>query len=241
MNAYKLTYKLFGDCAVLIEWPSKIDENIIKDVLLFKNKILKNNIISIVEMISSYSSLTICYTKNITEEISVLETIYTSTFSLPLVENYRWKIPVCYDEKFGIDLHELSQKKELETEAIIKLHFTPIYTIFFIGFLPGFLYLGGLDSRLNFDRKSNPRLSVKKGSVGIAGPQTGIYPSESSGGWNIIGNSPIPFFNPKNEEPCFAKAGDEIQFYNINLKEYQQIKIQVEIGCYILEKNNING
>ena len=95
---------------------------------------------------------------------------------------------------FGIDLDEIAQKKKLSIDEIIELHTTPKYQVFSIGFLPGFLYLGGLDKRLHFDRKSVPRLAVKKGAVGIGGMQTGIYPKTSPGGWHIIGNSPVIFF-----------------------------------------------
>lgn len=234
-----MTYKSFGNRAILIEWPIKIDKNILKDVILFKNKITNINTKLIVEVISTYNSLTIIYIStidNIYSEFSILKSIYNDTFSLNTVKKYRWKIPVCYDKKFGIDLLEISTKNELKIDAIINLHSTPIYTVFFIGFLPGFLYLGGLDNQLSIDRKPTPRLTVKKGSVGIAGSQTGIYPSQSSGGWNIIGNSPISFFNPRNEYPCFAKSGDEIQFYKIDIKKHLEIKTEVASGFYKLEK-----
>lgn len=237
-----MTYKSFGNRAILIEWPAKIDKKILKNVILFKNKILNHDIKSILEVIIGYNSLTITYVytiENIYSEFLALKSIYFSDSPQISVNNFHWRIPVCYDEKFGIDLQEISQKNELEIDAITDLHCDQIYTVFFIGFLPGFLYLGGLDKRLFFDRKSTPRLDVKKGAVGIGGMQTGIYPSQSSGGWNIIGNSPISFFNPKSEEPCFAKSGDEIQFYKIELEEYNQIKKQVEIGSYELERKKI--
>ncbi len=234
-----MTYKSFGNRAILIEWPAEIDKKTLKNVILFKNKILNHNLKSILEVIIGYNSLTIIYIytiKNIYSEFSALKSIYFSDISQIKVKNYRWRVPVCYDKKFGIDLQEISQKNGLEIDAIIALHFSQIYTVFFIGFLPGFLYLGGLDKQLFFDRKSTPRLDVKKGSVGIGGMQTGIYPSQSSGGWNIIGNSPISFFNPKCEQPCFAKSGDEIQFYKIQFEEYMQIKNRVETGSYKLER-----
>ena len=239
MNSYKLTYKSFGNRAILIEWPVKIDKKILKNVILFKNKILKYNPKVVLEVIIGYNSLTIVYLntiKNIYSEFSVLKSIYLSGFSQIKTKNFRWLIPVCYDKKFGIDLQEISQKNGLEIDVIINLHSSQIYTVFFIGFLPGFLYLGGLDKQLFFNRKSSPRLEVKNGAVGIGGMQTGIYPSQSSGGWNIIGNSPVSFFNPKKEQPCFAKSGDEIQFYKIDIEEYEQIKKLVEEGIYELER-----
>jgi inhibitor of KinA len=238
-----LTYKPYGNHAILIEWTSKIDKNILKDIIFFKNKILKNNIKVIVDIVNTYNSLTIIYhttIKNIYNEISTLKSIYKSTLSQFEPKNYCWKIPVCYDLRFGLDLKEISTKKDIDIDSIISIHSSTIYTVYFIGFLPGFLYLGGLDKKLNFDRKSNPRLMVEKGSVAIGSSQTGIYPQNSSGGWNIIGKSPISFFDIAKNEPCFAKSGDMIQFTSVNLDEYQQIETQVKIGYYQLEKELLN-
>ena len=239
MSAYNLTYKPYGSRAILVEWPSKIDKNILRDVILFKNKILRDRGEVILEVINTYNSLTIIYhttIKKIYNEFSALKSIYKASFDNISVKKYRWKIPVCYDVKFGIDLTEMAAEIELKKEEIIALHSTAVYTVFFIGFLPGFLYLGGLDKRLFFARKSTPRLTVEKGSVGIAGMQTGVYPSQSSGGWNIIGRTPVSFFNPQAEVPCFAKPGDEIQFSGISLATYEQLKTQVDIGFYKPQK-----
>ena len=152
-----------------------------------------------------------------------------------------WKIPVCYDAVFGIDLKTISEEKNLPIEAIVKHHSQTIYTVYFIGFLPGFLYLGGLNETLYMPRKSTPRLKIEKGAVAIGGSQTGVYPSDSPGGWNIIGNSPIEFFNPKLKTPCFAKAGDHIIFQPISLSAYKNIKILVEAGVYQLDSEAYHG
>lgn len=236
---YKITYKPFGKQAVLIEWNSIINEEILKDILRFKEKItsIKKGIFT--DLIVGYNSLTIKYKEEFIDfyiEVEELKSVY-KTYGITIKEeNFIWVIPVCYDVQFGIDLEEISKKSNLSIEEIIKLHSEVLYTIFFIGFLPGFLYLGGLDSNLFFDRKSNPRLKVIKGSVAIGGKQTGIYPSESAGGWNIIGKTPIPFFDIKNENPCFAKSGDKIKFKPISLAEFYQIEKDVEKNNYIISK-----
>jgi KipI family sensor histidine kinase inhibitor len=154
-------------------------------------------------------------------------------------KHYCWEVPVCYDRTFGIDLHEIAQKKNLTVEEIITLHTAPTYQVFSIGFLPGFLYLGGLDARLHTDRKSTPRMNVKKGAVGIGGMQTGIYPKSSPGGWQILGNSPLTFFDVSKENPCFAKAGDFIKFVSITLKEYHQISEAISQGKYTLKSTAV--
>ena len=243
MAHFNVTYKPYGNQAILVEWPVKIDENILKDIITFKNKIKNNNIKVIVDIINTYNSLTIIYNstiENIYDEILTLKSIKKQKIVATTEQNYLWNIPVCYDGHFGIDLQEISDVKKITIDELILLHTCGIYTVYFIGFLPGFLYLGGLDKRLHFPRKSSPRLNVAKGSVGIGGSQTGIYPSQSAGGWNIIGNSPISFFNVASDNPCFAKAGDKIKLLPIDFHEYQHIELQVAHGMYKLKKEKLN-
>ena len=106
--------------------------------------------------------------------------------------------------------------------------------------MPGFLYLGGLNKTLHTPRKSTPRLDIKKGAVAIGGNQTGVYPNPSPGGWNIIGNSPINFFDVSKETPCFAKPGDAIQFYPISINEHLDIKTLVDANVYQIEREVLN-
>ena len=239
-----LTYKQFGEKAILIEWQAIIDDEILNDVLFFKDKITANKEIQFVDLIQGYNSLTIIYTSlitNLEKEIFLLKSIYTSTLKVQKQDFFQWEIPVCYDLEFGIDLDEISKKLKICNDEIIKLHSDPVYKVFFIGFLPGFLYLGGLDKLLYVDRKSNPRLNVPKGSVAIGGKQTGVYPSNSAGGWNIIGKTPVCFFNVDKEKPCFAKAGDFIKFTPISLDEFYQLEKEVITNKYQFTKTLIDA
>ena len=236
---YKHTYKPFGDNAILIEWESVIDEAVLQDILLFKNKITSQKNILYSDLIIGYNSLTIKYTDVYLDffiEIDTLKSIYKLDFNFKKEERFLWEIPVCYHLDFGIDLKEISKKTNFTVEEIIKLHSEKIYTIFFIGFLPGFLYLGGLNSKLFLNRKSNPRLKVSKGSVAIGGQQTGVYPSNSAGGWNIIGRTPITFFDVEKTNPCFAKGGDQIIFIPISLDEFEEIQKEIHKNRYVISK-----
>jgi inhibitor of KinA len=244
LTVENFTYKPFGNRAILIEWPAKIDEKILKNVLNYKNAIQKHSIKVIVDIISTYNSLTIFYhttIENIDSEVLALKSIYNKQYSLKVTENYLWKIPVCYDQKFGLDLEEISQKNGLSISEIIDLHSSQIYTVYFIGFLPGFLYLGGLHKKLHFQRKSDPRLVVEKGAVGIGASQTGVYPQASAGGWNIIGNSPIQYFDRKKEHPCFAQAGDKVQFVPVDIKTHKKIAYLVAYKRYHIESEVLNA
>ena len=235
---YELTYKPYGNHVVLIEWPQKIDENILNDILQFKNLLLENSIKQIVDIINAYNSLTIIYSsdiENIYTEISALKALYIRVKPLQNETYVCWKIPVCYDLGFGIDILGLAAKKDCSPQQLVKLHTAKDYLVYFIGFLPGFLYMGGLDKMLHAPRKENPRLMVPKGSVAIGGSQTGVYPVDSAGGWQIIGNSPLSFFDIKKENPCFAKPGDRIRFYSVDLEEYKKIRLLMEAGIYMLE------
>ena len=222
---FQLTYKLFGSSAILVEWPANISQEIIQDITSFERQV--KEIESILDTIIAYNSLLIRYKNPIIDNeimISQLKKIYTASSYLIKQDQFLWQIPVCYDVSFGIDLEEIACKKKCSVAEIIRLHTEVDYLVYFIGFQPGFLYLGGLHQNLHVPRKSNPRVRVDKGSVGIGGSQTGIYPQNSSGGWNIIGKSPLNFFNMKASNPCFAKPGDRIQFVAVDLHTFYQIE-----------------
>ena len=135
-----------------------------------------------------------------------------------------WKIPICYDEEFGIDLNEISKNCKLDIAQIKKKHCSVTYEVDLIGFLPGFLYLGNLVESLYTKRRNNPRTNIPKGSVGIAGNQTGIYNIESPGGWNIIGRTPIKLFDKLNNPPIYIKQGDKIIFEEITKEKFYSYK-----------------
>ena len=147
----------------------------------------------------------------------------------------------CYDISLGIDLEDVSERLQLSQEELVFMHTNQQYTVYGIGFLPGFMYLGGLPKALEIPRKETPRLKVPQGAVGLASRQTGIYPQESPGGWNIIGNCPVTIFNVHNAPPCFVNMGDKIQFYPISKAEYDLHKIENEVGVFKLEKQELDG
>lgn len=240
MKNYQLIYRQFGTQAILIEWPQNISRAILDDILAFQKIIASSLSQELEEAVPAYASLTLFF-KEIQDQSKLIERLkelYNHRVSVNL-NSTTWNIPVCYDTSFGIDLETLSDITKLSVEEIIRKHSSKSYLVYFIGFLPGFLYLGGLDEQLHFPRKNIPRLQIKKGSVGIGGTQTGIYPIASPGGWNIIGNTPVPLFESTQEKPCFAQSGDEIKFNSISLKEYNQIIKEIESGTYIINSENL--
>ena len=233
---FELTYRRFSERSILVEWPQEISEIILKDVLFYKNSLLSKHSESIVQVNNAYNSILVIYNHtidNVNDEILTLKAHYIDRKVVKKEVTKLFKIPVCYDEEYGLDLVAISEEKKMSISEIIKRHSQSIYTVYFIGFLPGFLYLGGLDEQLHFPRKKSPRLQIKKGTVAIGGEQTGIYPNASPGGWNIIGNSPIDLFLPKKKEPCFAKSGDKIKFVAVSRLEYDDIALKVSKVCIL--------
>jgi inhibitor of KinA len=133
----------------------------------------------------------------------------------PLIE-----IPVCYDAEFGCDLEDVASHTGLSVSEIIRIHSSAEYRVHFVGFTPGFPYLGGLPNELATPRRSQPRKRVTQGSVAIGGSQTGIYPTASPGGWNIIGRTPLRLFSPLKDPPAQLRGGDTVRFRAITREEF---------------------
>ena len=234
---FQLTYKLFGRSAILVEWPANISQDIIQDIISFERQV--KEIDSILDTVIAYNSLLIrCQNPIVDQELTIsqLKNEYAASTYLMKQDQFLWDIPVCYDASFGLDLEEIANEKKCSVADIIRLHTDTNYLVYFIGFQPGFLYLGGLHQNLHVPRKSNPRVRVDKGSVGIGGAQTGVYPQNSSGGWNIIGKSPLNFFNMKATNPCFAKPGDRIQFVAVDIHTFYEIEREVIKQEFIIKK-----
>ncbi len=245
MKNYKISIRQFGRHALLVEWPKKVEEDILLDILKFVRYLKENHLREPEwEFIPAYNSLTLVSRKQNLDYAELKAQIlkwYQSKNVVPLKGRSLWRLPVCYEEEFGIDLKDIARQLQLSVEEIIKLHTSSVYTVYGIGFLPGFMYLGGLPAALEVPRKATPRPKVSKGAVALAGKQTGIYPQESPGGWNIIGSCGVPMFNSSKDDPCFVKVGDKIQFYPISKGEYQLQLIENEVGIYKIEKLELDA
>ncbi len=206
-----------GDCIVIIK-----DLNDMKSSTL-TNYIEKLKLREIEDVISLKNSVGIIFDPHKITSSEFIKKIKNLILNKKLTNNKSlktWKIPICYDEEFGIDLIEISAKCKLDIDQVKKLHKELIYEVDLVGFLPGFLYLGNLEKSLHLPRKKNPRTHIPEGSIGIAGNQTGIYNIESPGGWNIIGRTPMRLFDKLKDPPIKIKQGDKIIFKEITRKEF---------------------
>lgn len=236
--------KPMGERAILIDFEPIIDEKLLEKILFSKEAIEKSSIKDKVEVINTYHSLLVIYNytiENIYEELLVLKHCCDTANIAKNINSRIYHIPVCYDEEFGLDLNLLSKQNKLSIPEIIQLHTSSIYTVYFIGFLPGFLYLGGLDKRLRIPRKESPRMEVQKGAVGIGENQTGIYPKTSPGGWQIIGKSPVSFFDKYANPPCVILPGDKVKFYSISKNEFNVIFEDDRRGEFQLKNEKYHG
>ena len=229
--------KPFGENTFLIEWSDEISEFNHLQVTAV-NQIIKECFgHNIIETTPSYQSIAIYLKENTNTSSfikSISELLNEDSFS-ESVTRREVHIPVCYDQEFGLDLAHLAEYHDLSIKSIIAHHTKEVYPVYFIGFLPGFPYLEGLNPMIATPRKEKPRSVVHAGSVGIAGNQTGVYPMDSPGGWNIIGRSPISFFDINNENPSLLQVGDQIKFFEISKEDYDKIEKEVKNNTYQLK------
>lgn len=234
--------KKYGPNALLLEWPKRVDLEILMDILSFQDFLSKNYLKGDSwEFVPIYHSLTLINRTGNADFSKLgkeLPAWYAAREKDPVLSTQRWELPVCYEEPYNLDLEETARRLHLEPATLIELHSGRDYPVFGIGFLPGFLYLGGIPEALRVPRREHPRLRVPRGSVGLAGTQTGVYPQESPGGWQIIGNCPIPLFNSEKQPPCLISPGDHIRFRAVSKAEYELHKIEGEIGIYNYKKGN---
>lgn len=240
LKKFNLKYKPYGENGILIEWPKIISKNILDNISLFVTKLELERPNFIQEFNYVYSSLLIIYNNKLINFQTIkteLESYYNSIKLLDIeAQPNCWEIPVCYDENFGIDLPEMCQTLNLTADKIIDLHSTGFYKVYGYGFLPGFLYLGGLPKAIHFPRKNIPRLHVFEGAVAIGGSQTGIYPQDSPGGWNIIGKTPIKLFDINNQKQLgIIQIGDLVKFKSVTISEFNFLSEQIKQRKYFLK------
>ncbi len=224
-----------GDRALVLDFGNVIDVAVNDRVMAYRTAAEKAGIPGVAEIVPTYRSLLILYDPSVityaslTKKLLSLSGIKGASTS----QNCRLlKVPCLYGGEAGPDLAELAAAKGMTEEEVIRLHSAPEYKVYMLGFLPGFVYLGGLDSRIAAPRLATPRTLIPEGSVGIGGSQTGVYPVSSPGGWRLIGKTPLPFYDPESDTPILCRAGDHIRFIPVDRPEYDSILHDVGKGIY---------
>ena len=212
-----------GDSTIVIEFGKDIDvytNKLVQFVFsktekrLYKNLFIKDVYPTYKSLVINYDNLAIDY-QALKKKIEPLIFEIIDNYDKNVSNDKVLEIPVKYGGEFGPDLKIMSKKLNISEESIINIHSSAIYRIYMIGFMPGFPYLGGLDERISFPRLSTPRIKVPAGSVGIAGKQTGIYPFESPGGWNIIGRTELSLFDVDANPPSLLSNISQLRFLKL--------------------------
>jgi KipI family sensor histidine kinase inhibitor len=218
-------YRLMGDRSVLVELGDEISLPVNQKVRELLVALDERMIDGILDLVPAYRSLLVVFNPLEIELETLKRKIdhiagQLDTSRLPPPNTI--KIPVVYGDEYGPDLEWVAEFKKITIEKVIQLHTEPLYSVYMIGFMPGFPYLGEVPNALMTPRRETPRTHVPQGSVAIAQKQTGIYPVESPGGWQIIGRTPVRLFDPKQKQPSLLEMGDQVKFYAISRKDMQK-------------------
>ncbi|MGP1907696.1 5-oxoprolinase subunit PxpB [Metabacillus sp. JX24] len=229
------TVNHMGDSMVVIEFGKTIDQKVHEHVQQVFSFFEKQSPDWMIECIPAFTTVAILYdpvkvyshTKKALPHETVTDYIkdtLRNISTLQPAEGRKVEIPVCYGGEFGPDLAFVAEHNSLTQDEVIRIHSGTEYLVYMIGFAPGFPYIGGMSEKIAAPRKNTPRTKIPAGSVGIAGNQTGIYPIETPGGWQLIGQTPLPLFQPESESPSLLKAGDMITFKPITAEQFKDEK-----------------
>lgn len=213
-----------SDSSLLVSFGSTVSESSFRSVLALFGALQDLADPRITNLHPAYATLLIDFDPLTTTHDEIVEIVGAAQRSgHEIVPHEPIEIPVCYEPEFGPDLAFVSDFTGLPVEEVIRAHHSRRYTVHFLGFSPGFAYLGGLEQRLSAPRLATPRKVVAAGSVGIAGNQTGVYPISSPGGWRLIGRTPLTMFDPDSTPPTRLQPGDKVRFVPIDREEFDRI------------------
>jgi inhibitor of KinA len=228
-----IQFQPLGDQGIQIVFSDQVNEGVSRQIRSFMQLLDTQDHLPVLEPVPAYTTLSIYYDvmkMDYDDMVENLRKLSTKISDKPQEEQYIIEIPTCYGGIYGPDLAEVATHNQVTPEEVISIHTAEPYLIYMLGFSPGFPYLGGMSDVISCPRLATPRAKVPRGSVGIAGGQTGIYPIESPGGWRIIGRTPLPLYQPKSKSPILLQAGDYVRFVPIEPKDYDDLIKRIEQG-----------
>ena len=224
----KPTISPVGDCAISIDFGQVIDPKINRHIRQIIEQIKDLRLDGIIELVPTYCALLVQYDAMVYSysdickilEPTLQESVTDSANELVTIV----EIPTVYGGEFGPDLGFVASHNHISEDEVVSIHSGTDYLVYMLGFIPGFTYLGGMDPRIVTPRLSSPRTLIPAGSVGIAGEQTGTYPSDSPGGWQIIGRTPVTMYDMSKKQAALLQAGDYVRYVPIDENEFHRIK-----------------
>jgi len=227
-----------GDSCLVVEFGITVDRALNAKVQALKSALAKSPAKGLVELVPTYRSLAVYYDPCVLGREDLKTRIESLSENLDASGSEAGRvvsIPVCYGGTYGPDLENVCAHTGLSKEKVIARHAGRDTYCFMLGFTPGFAYLGGMDETLATPRLENPRTVIPAGSVGIAGKQTGIYPIDSPGGWQLIGRTPLAVFDPLRNPPTLVEAGNWVRFEAVDEAEYRAIQAAAKAGTYAMK------
>ena len=227
--------KITGDTSVAVVFGNEISTDINTKIRAFDEALAEEQIDGVYETVPTYCSLTIHYApeKIRYDELKErLEALLAVAHKAQKLNTIVMEIPVVYGGEYGPDLETVAAHNGMSPEDVIRIHSGAEYLIYMLGFTPGFSYMGGMDESIATPRLKTPRVLIPAGSVGIAGKQTGIYPIDSPGGWQLIGRTPVKLYDAHRDTPILLDAGLHVKFIPIDEAEYKRIETRIEQGRY---------
>ena len=224
-----------GDGCVVAEFGDSIDMEINTRAAALGSDVMRLGFPGVLDAVPTYRSLAVYFDPLVCRREDLEDRIRGSLTEFRDEEEAERSVvvlPVCYGGEHGPDLANVATHTGLSQEEVIRRHTARDCYCFMLGFTPGFPYLGGMDESLATPRLANPRTVIPGGSVGIAGKQTGVYPMDSPGGWQLIGRTPLRLFDPNGTPPTLVDAGDWIRFQRVDEKTYVDLEAQVTSGAY---------
>jgi KipI family sensor histidine kinase inhibitor len=216
---------LFGDAALLVECGHAIDPAVNARVLAAADHVRRAQVTGVRDVVPAYASFAVHYDPvrtNLETLRSVVGHAAAATANGPVEPPRRpVEVPVCYGGRFGPDLNAVAAWAGCAPDEVVAAHAAREYRVYMLGFLPGFPYLGTVDDRIAMPRHRTPRPRVPGGSVGIAGRQTGVYPVDSPGGWQIIGCTSLVLFDARNDPPALLSPGQRVRFRPLSASEFE--------------------
>lgn len=225
-----------GDGALLLEFGDELDPTVNRRVHAVGTAIRKAGVLGVWGIIPAYTTLLIEFEPRITQASDILEHLSSLDIAEHSRETKLYEIPVHYGGEHGPDLASVAETLRLSPEEVIKIHSQSPYLIYCLGFSPGFPLCGILPESLRVPRRNSPRTQVPAGSVATAGAQTGIYPTPSPGGWNILGQTPVTLFQFDRDPPVLYQPGDYLKFRPISAEEFDDLRSMDEQGRYRLRE-----
>jgi inhibitor of KinA len=215
-----------GDAVVIVEFDERIDSAVNAAVVSLAERLRAEAAAGVLDIVPTYRSVAIYFDPLRTQHEALMARLEREalTPAAPAAGTRKvLRIPVCYGGEYGPDLPEVAAFGGVSEPTVVDLHTRPTYHVFMLGFAPGLAYLGIVDDRIAAPRRATPRVRVPRGSVGIAGAQTGVYPAETPGGWQIVGRTPVKTFDLTRSDPFLLKPGDAVSFYAIDRSEFDRL------------------